>query len=79
MSQQGAIRLTELETQLNVRQSLVSHYLIQMRKVGILSTRREGNAVFYLLQEPALATFIPLLLSVSDQMIPYSAMGSSPA
>lgn len=65
LDQQGALGVNELQAQLNIDQALVSHHLLKMRNVGIVSSQRKDKAVYYRLNEPSLATLLPLLISFS--------------
>ena len=44
--------MTELEGLLGQRQAAVSQQLARLRLEGLVSTRREGKAIFYALQDP---------------------------
>ena len=44
LDQQGALGVNELQAQLNIDQALVSHHLLKMRNVGIVSSKRQGKA-----------------------------------
>ncbi len=48
----GEKSVTELEGLLGQRQAAVSQQLARLRLEGLVSTRREGKAIFYALQDP---------------------------
>jgi ArsR family transcriptional regulator, lead/cadmium/zinc/bismuth-responsive transcriptional repressor len=44
--------VTDLAAALEMEQSTISHQLRDMRRLGLVSTRREGRHVFYRLDDP---------------------------
>ena len=58
----GPKSVTELERLLETRQAVVSQQLARLRLEGIVSARREGQAIFYSILDPR-ATELLLLLS----------------
>lgn len=48
----GEKSVTELEELLGQRQAAVSQQLARLRLEGLVSTRREGKAIFYALRDP---------------------------
>ena len=54
----GEKSVTELEALLGQRQAAVSQQLARLRLEGLVSTRREGKAIFYALHDPR----VPALL-----------------
>jgi len=51
MKEQGQIIVTELFIKMRLEQSVVSQHLAILRKVGVLSTKRDGKFIFYSLNE----------------------------
>ena len=60
----GEKSVRELEKLLNLRQAAVSQMLARLRAEGLVSTRREGKAVFYSLADGNTAQVIDLLYSL---------------
>jgi len=64
----GEKSVTELETLLGQRQAAVSQQLARLRLEGLVSTRREGKAIFYAISDirvVALLRSLPGLLNLS--------------
>lgn len=59
--QTGPKSVTELENLLETRQAVVSQQLARLRLEGLVSARREGQAIFYSLLDPRVAEMIDLL------------------
>ena len=57
----GPKSVTELENLLATRQAVVSQQLARLRLEGLVSARREGQAIFYSLLDPRVAEMIDLL------------------
>jgi ArsR family transcriptional regulator len=57
----GERSVTELEHLLGSRQAAVSQQLARLRLEGLVSTRREGKAIFYSLQDPRVLAQIRLM------------------
>jgi ArsR family transcriptional regulator len=57
----GPKSVTELENLLATRQAVVSQQLARLRLEGLVSARREGQAIFYSLLDPRVAQMIELL------------------
>lgn len=57
----GEKSVTELEVLLGARQAAVSQQLARLRLEGLVSTRREGKAIFYAIQDPRVFIQIRLL------------------
>lgn len=43
----GEVCVCHLETQLDIRQALLSQHLMALREAGVLVTRRDGRFIFY--------------------------------
>lgn len=57
----GPKSVTELENLLSTRQAVVSQQLARLRLEGLVSARRDGQAIFYSLHDPRVAEMIGLL------------------
>jgi DNA-binding transcriptional ArsR family regulator len=53
--------VSELEQILNLRQPTVSQQLARLRLDGLVTTRREGKAIFYSVAEESTRRFVKLL------------------
>jgi ArsR family transcriptional regulator len=51
----GERAVSELQHEVDVGQSLMSHHLRILREAGIVADRREGRWIYYGIVEPALA------------------------
>lgn len=60
----GPKSVTELEILLSSRQAVVSQQLARLRLEGLVSARREGQAIYYSLLDPKVAAMIGLLASL---------------
>ncbi len=58
---EGERSVTELERLLESRQAAVSQQLARLRLEGLVSTRREGKAIFYSIQDPKVLQLVKLL------------------
>jgi ArsR family transcriptional regulator len=57
----GPKSVTELENLLSSRQAIVSQQLARLRLEGLVSARREGQAIFYSILDPRVTEMIKLL------------------
>lgn len=57
----GPKSVTELENLLSARQAVVSQQLARLRLEGLVSARREGQAIFYSILDPKVSEMIGLL------------------
>lgn len=57
----GPKSVTELENLLSSRQAVVSQQLARLRLEGLVSARREGQAIYYSLLDPKVGEVIGLL------------------
>lgn len=57
----GEKSVTELETLLSSRQAAVSQQLARLRLEGLVSSRRDGKAIYYSLSDPRAARMVGLL------------------
>ena len=60
----GPKSVTELENLVQMRQAVVSQQLARLRLEGLVSARRDGQAIFYSLLDPKVAEMIRLLCSL---------------
>ena len=59
--QTGPKSVTELENLLSARQAVVSQQLARLRLEGLVSARREGQAIFYSILDPRVSEVIAVL------------------
>lgn len=57
----GPKSVTELENLLSARQAIVSQQLARLRLEGLVSARREGQAIYYSLLDPKVTEVIEVL------------------
>ncbi|MBU9698866.1 metalloregulator ArsR/SmtB family transcription factor [Rhodobacteraceae bacterium HSP-20] len=57
----GPKSVTEIENLLSARQAIVSQQLARLRLEGLVSARREGQAIFYSLLDPKVSGMIEVL------------------
>lgn len=57
----GPKSVTALENLLSTRQAVVSQQLARLRLEGLVSARREGQAIFYSLLDPKVTAMIEVL------------------
>lgn len=57
----GPKSVTELENLLSSRQAVVSQQLARLRLEGLVSARREGQAIFYSILDPKVTEMLALL------------------
>jgi DNA-binding transcriptional ArsR family regulator len=57
----GPKSVTELENLLSTRQAVVSQQLARLRLEGLVSARREGQAIFYSILDPKVIEMLALL------------------
>ncbi len=57
----GPKSVTELENLLSCRQAVVSQQLARLRLEGLVSARREGQAIYYSLLDPKVGEMLELL------------------
>lgn len=57
----GPKSVTELENLLSSRQAVVSQQLARLRYEGLVSARREGQAIYYSILDPKVEAMIALL------------------
>lgn len=60
----GEKSVTELENLLESRQAAVSQQLARLRLEGLVTTRREGKAIFYSLGDPRAARLVAELYAI---------------
>lgn len=57
----GPKSVTELENLLSSRQAVVSQQLARLRLEGLVSARREGQAIYYSILDPKVSEMVNLL------------------
>lgn len=57
----GPKSVTELENLLSSRQAVVSQQLARLRLEGLVSARREGQAIYYSILDPKVVELVALL------------------
>ena len=62
----GEKSVTELEALLGQRQAAVSQQLARLRLEGLVTTRREGKAIFYALHDPRVMRLLRELPATFD-------------
>jgi DNA-binding transcriptional ArsR family regulator len=65
----GERTVTELMALLGLKQSNTSQHLGKMRRIGVISFRREGNTVFYRLANPRIAEACDLVHQVIAEQL----------
>jgi len=65
----GELSVNELVSRLGLRQSNVSKHLAVMRERGLVSTRREGAAIYYRLSDKRISEAIRLLIEAQRDLI----------
>jgi ArsR family transcriptional regulator len=58
---QGERCVSELETQLQIRQPTLSQQLGILRTEGVVTTRRQGKNIFYSVADPAMLEILAVL------------------
>ena len=58
LEQSPELTVTEIYKALGCEQSLVSHHLSKMRDCGVVAYRRDGQSLYYYLQEPDLTSVL---------------------
>ncbi len=57
----GELSVTELEQRVGMRQAAVSQQLARLRLEGLVTSRRDGKAIFYSLGDPKVAQLITVM------------------
>lgn len=57
----GELSVTELEQRVGMRQAAVSQQLARLRLEGLVTSRREGKAIYYALGDPKVAQLIGVM------------------
>lgn len=60
----GELQVSELQQRIGLSQSALSQHLARLREDELVSTRREGTAVFYRIENPAVARIIATLAEI---------------
>lgn len=71
----GPKSVTELENLVQNRQAVVSQQLARLRLEGLVSARREGQAIYYSLLDPRVAEMIGLLCRLYGDPAPGQTRG----
>lgn len=58
------LQVSELQKHIGLSQSALSQHLARLREDELVSTRREGTAVFYRIENPAVAKIIATLAEI---------------
>ena len=58
---QGELCVSELETQLGIRQPTLSQQLGVLRVEGVVNTRRQGKNIYYSVADPAMLEIVAVL------------------
>ena len=57
----GELSVGEIQTRIGLSQSALSQHLARLREDGVLATRREGQTIFYRINDPAALRVIQTL------------------
>ena len=60
----GEKSVTELEDLLGARQAAVSQQLARLRQDGLVTTRRDGKAMFYCIADPRAARLLDVVYDI---------------
>jgi ArsR family transcriptional regulator len=60
----GEMTVGALQPRIGVSQSALSQHLAVLRSDGLVTTRREGQAIHYTIADPAVATLMTTLASI---------------
>lgn len=60
----GEMQVSELQQHIGLSQSALSQHLARLREDELVSTRREGTAVFYRIENPAVVKIIATLADI---------------
>lgn len=60
----GELQVSELQQHIGLSQSALSQHLSRLREDELVSTRREGTAVFYRIANPAVTKIIATLAEI---------------
>ena len=66
---EGEKSVNELADKLGIKQSNTSQHLALLRKVGVITPRREGSTVFYRLENPKIAEACDLVRQVIAEQV----------
>lgn len=61
---EGEVQVAELQASVDLSQSALSQHLAVLRDEGLVSARREGQAVFYRIADPAAVRVIATLAEI---------------
>jgi DNA-binding transcriptional ArsR family regulator len=61
---QGELCVSELESQLGIRQPTLSQQLGVLRSEGVVNTRRQGKNIYYSVAEPATLELLSVLYRI---------------
>lgn len=57
----GELSVGDLTAEMGLRQATVSQHLARLRQEGLVTTRREGQTIYYSIADPAAAAVIRIL------------------
>lgn len=60
----GEMHVGALRDQLGLSQSALSQHLAKMREDGLLATRRDGQTIYYRIEDPAALRLVSLLADI---------------
>ena len=63
----GAANVGQLEQKLGVSQPALSQHLARMRQEGVLSTKRQGQHIFYSIKDQKIRMLLPLLTELFER------------
>lgn len=63
LAEESSLKVSALQKHLQLEQSLVSHHLTKMKDRDILSSKRQGNEVYYALSNASLRKALPFLIN----------------
>lgn len=65
----GEISVTELVKRTGISQANISQHLAKMRSNGVVSTRREGNNIYYSISNPKIIEAYNLISEVLQEIL----------
>jgi DNA-binding transcriptional ArsR family regulator len=77
---EGEACVCHLEALLGLRQAYISQHLMELRKEGLLNTRRDGRYIFYRLRDTAILQLIreaSQILGIADDSLDHLIQGEA--
>jgi len=65
----GEMSVTELVNRTGISQANLSQHLAILRSKGVVSTRREGNSIYYSISNPKILKAYDLISEVLEEML----------